>query len=120
MKNIAILTPTRARPGRLDTFIESVYATASNPERVFCYNYIDSDDPRQKAYEDYTRTQPDNSTNILGESQSVSISWNNLAKFAIDELDSSIDDENAGETILIMGNDDLIYRTYGWLSLIHI
>jgi hypothetical protein len=48
MKNIAILTPTRARPGRLDTFVNSVYQTAANPERVFCYNYIDEDDPRHK------------------------------------------------------------------------
>ena len=53
MKNIAILTPTRARPGRLDTFLESVYNTAEHPERVFCYNYIDDDDPRKKAYENY-------------------------------------------------------------------
>ena len=52
MKNIAILTPTRARPGRLDTFVNSVYQTAANPERVFCYNYIDEDDPRSKAYDD--------------------------------------------------------------------
>jgi len=111
MKNIAILTPTRARPGRLDTFIESVYQTATNPERVFCYNYIDNDDPRQKAYEDYTDKQPNNSTNIIGEPQSVSVSWNVLAK-------SAIDDDYAGETILIMGNDDLIYRTHGWDTIV--
>jgi glycosyl transferase/beta-hydroxylase protein BlmF len=107
MKNIAILTPTRARPGRLDTFIESVYATASNPERVFTYNYIDEDDPRQKAYEDYAAKQHDNSTNLLGETQSVSISWNVLAQYAANHLDRPAD-------ILIMGNDDLIYRTPGW------
>ena len=36
MKNIAILTPTRARPGRLDTFIRiCVYATASVPRTSF-------------------------------------------------------------------------------------
>ena len=57
MKNIAILTPTRARPGRLDTFIQSVYQTATNPERVFCYNYIDDDDPRKKAYDLIYRTR---------------------------------------------------------------
>ena len=111
MKNIAILTPTRARPGRLDTFIQSVYDTATNPERVFCYNYIDSDDPRQKAYEDYTKRQHNNSTNILGEPQSVSISWNVLAECAVDN-------DDAEETILIMGNDDLIYRTHGWDTIV--
>jgi hypothetical protein len=111
MKNIAILTPTRARPGRLDTFVNSVYQTAANPERVFCYNYIDEDDPRQKAYMDYDVLQHDNSTNVLGEPQSVSISWNVLAEFAANHLDCPAD-------IFIMGNDDLVYRTPGWDTIV--
>lgn len=111
MKTIAILTPTRARPGRLDTFVNSVYATASNPERVWMYNYIDEDDPRTKAYEDYARRQHDNSTNLLGESQSVSISWNVIAQFATSHLERPAD-------ILIMGNDDLVYKTDGWDNII--
>ena len=111
MKNIAILTPTRARPGRLDTFLESVYNTAEYPERVFCYNYIDDDDPRKKAYENYLSKQHDNSTNVLGESQSVSISWNVCADFAANHLERPAD-------ILIMGNDDLIYRTRGWDTIV--
>ena len=111
MKNIAILTPTRARPGRLDTFLESVYNTAEHPERVFCYNYIDDDDPRKKAYENYSAKQHDNSTNLLGESQSVSISWNVCADFAANHSERPAD-------ILIMGNDDLIYRTHGWDTIV--
>ena len=111
MKTIAILTPTRARPGRLDTFVNSVYDTASNPERVWMYNYIDEDDPRTKAYEDYARRQHDNSTNLLGESQSVSISWNVIAQFATNHLERPAD-------ILIMGNDDLVYKTDGWDNII--
>ena len=46
MKTIAILTPTRSRPGKLDTFINSIYQTAAKPERVMCWNYIDEDDRR--------------------------------------------------------------------------
>jgi len=111
MKNIAILTPTRARPGRLDTFVNSVYETSANPERVFCYNYIDEDDPRSKAYDDYAERQHDNSTNLVGESQSVSLSWNILAKFAAEHLERPAD-------ILIMGNDDLVYRTQGWDTIV--
>jgi len=111
MKNIAILTPTRARPGRLDTFVNSVYETSANPERVFCYNYIDEDDPRSKAYDDYAEMQHDNSTNLVGESQSVSLSWNILAKFAAEHLERPAD-------ILIMGNDDLVYRTQGWDTIV--
>jgi len=113
MKKIAILTPTRARPGKLDTFLDSVYKTAANPERVFCWNYIDEDDPRQKAYEDYTKTQHDNSCNLVAEQQSVSISWNFLANYATSPSLS----ENPAD-ILIMGNDDLIYRTQGWDTIV--
>jgi len=113
MKNIAILTPTRARPGRLDTFIESVYQTAANPERVFCWNYIDDDDPRVKAYTDYADRQHDNSCNLISEKDSVSVSWNTLALYATSkELTDNVAD------ILVMGNDDLIYRTHGWDTIV--
>ena len=101
---IAVLTPTRARPGRLDSFVQSVHGLAKNKERVYTYNYIDSDDPRIKAYDDYRNKQPTNSTNVTGDPQSVSKSWNVLAKMAIDE----------GADVLIMGNDDMMYRTEGW------
>ena len=111
MKKIAILTPTRSRPGKLDTFIQSVYSTATHPERIFTYNYIDADDPRIKAYEEYTSRQHNNSTNLIGEPQSVSISWNVLANLAVNESEQPAD-------ILIMGNDDLIYRTPGWDDII--
>ena len=111
MKTIAILTPTRARPGRLDTFIESIFQTASHPERVWAYNYIDEDDPRTKAYEDYAARQHDNSTNLLGEAQSVSLSWNVLAQFATEHLERPAD-------ILIMGNDDLVYKTDSWDDIV--
>ena len=101
---IAVLTPTRARPGRLDSFIQSVHGLAKNKERVYTYNYIDSDDPRIKAYDDYRNKQPTNSTNVTGDPQSVSKSWNVLAQMAVDD----------GADVLIMGNDDMMYRTEGW------
>ena len=113
MKTIAILTPTRSRPGKLDTFINSIYQTAAKPERVMCWNYIDEDDPRTRAYEDYTKTQHDNSCNLVGEQQSVSISWNFLANYA-----TSADLSDKPADILIMGNDDLIYRTDGWDEIV--
>ena len=102
--NFAILTPTRQRPGRLDNFIRSVHDLAELKNRVYTYNYIDSDDPRIKAYDEYSNKQPKNNYNCVGEPQSVSKSWNVLAKVAIDD----------GADVLIMGNDDLLYRTQGW------
>jgi hypothetical protein len=109
MKTIAILTPTRARPGKLDRFIDSVYSTAANPDRVFCYNYIDDDDPRHLAYEDYAKNQHDNSCNIVCEAESVSLSWNTLALYANETNDIDM---------FIMGNDDLVYRTPGWDTIV--
>lgn len=108
---IAILTPSRARPGRLDSFIQSVYSTASDPSRVYCYNYIDSDDPRVSAYNDYSKKQNQNSMNIIAEPQSVSKSWNILAHAAMTFKAEPAD-------VLIMGNDDMIYRTQGWDNLL--
>ena len=48
--NIAILTPTRQRPGKLDRLIDSVYQTASDKNTIYMYNYIDDDDPRISQY----------------------------------------------------------------------
>ena len=42
--NIAILTPTRQRPGKLDRLIDSVYQTASDKNTIYMYNYIDDDE----------------------------------------------------------------------------
>ena len=106
--NFAVLTPTRQRPGKLDNFISSVHGLAANKDRVYTFNYIDSDDPRQKAYEDYLRKQPANNHNCTGEPQSVSKSWNVLAEAAIER----------GADVLIMGNDDLMYRTERWDELL--
>jgi len=100
----AILTPSRQRPGRLDNFIQSVHGLANDKGRVFTYNYIDSDDPRIKAYEEYQHKQPVNNINHIGEPQSVSKSWNVIAQKAVDD----------GADVLIMGNDDMLYRTQDW------
>jgi len=103
----AILTPTRGRPGRLDTFVASVFSTATIP--VFMFNYIDSDDPRIIAYRDYEQCyEKGHIINIYGEPKSVSQSWNDLAKKAIEH----------GCDPLIMGNDDLVYRTKDWNNIL--
>ena len=50
MNQIAILTPTRGRPERMETFLRSVYDNASSASRVKNYFYVDSDDPSQISY----------------------------------------------------------------------
>ena len=101
---IAILTPSRGRPGRLDNFICSVLEHAKYPDNILLYNYIDDDDPRLKSYEDFYRSQPINVYNVISTPQSVSKSWNVLANIAI----------GVGSDILIMGNDDQLYSTVDW------
>ncbi len=103
--NIAILTPTRQRPGKLDRLIESVYETASDKNSIRMYNYIDDDDPRLSQYKkNNDATLYNNVINVYDKAQSVSKSWNVLAEKAI---------KNSAD-VIIMGNDDLIYRTDDW------
>jgi glycosyltransferase involved in cell wall biosynthesis len=104
---ISILTPTRNRPNNCERFIKSIYNTAWERGGIELLFYVDKDDPAVEAYKDLERHCKTeyiglyNVRFIIGEPQSVSISWNDLAK------------ECTGD-VLIMGNDDLVYRTPGW------
>ncbi len=100
----AILTPTRNRRDRLYDFISSVFEHVSDFEKVHCFNYIDSDDPALGDYKVMNDTYYRFMTTVVGEPQSVSKSWNVLADLAIRKKFD----------VLIMGNDDLIYRTKNW------
>ena len=103
---ISILTPTRNRPNNCERFIKSIYNTAWERGGIELLFYVDKDDPAVEAYKDLERHCKTeyiglyNVRFIIGEPQSVSISWNDLAK------------ECTGD-VLIMGNDDLVYRTPG-------
>ena len=105
---IAILTPTRARPHRMKIFNDSVRETATENENVSIYYYIDSDDPKLEEYKVIDILHRDKAYFHVGVPQSISISWNVIAKQAIE----------AGADILIMGNDDLIYQTKNWDKLL--
>ena len=106
--NIAILTPTRQRPGKLDRLIASVYETASDKNSIRMYNYIDDDDPRQSRYKKNEESKSQNVINVYDKPQSVSKSWNVLAEKAMYES------KEWGADVLIMGNDDQVYRTNDW------
>lgn len=99
--NIAILTPTRSRPRRRAEFHNSVISLADSV--VSMYYYIDEDDPELETYQEAPL-----GNQIVGPAISVSKSWNDLARVAIEK----------GADILIMGNDDLIYKTKGWDSIL--
>ena len=106
-KNISILTPTRQRPERLEQFIKSVYEYTSERDRVEMLMYVDADDPAKDLYLDFFEHCQTEFKDFLrihfvfGAPKSVSQSWNELYIRSIGD-------------IIIMGNDDLIYRTESW------
>lgn len=99
---IGILTPTRQRLAKRARFHNSVIELADNPDNVRMYYYIDSDDPEANNYP--LQDLPGHRLDHIGDPISVSKSWNIIAQKAVDE----------GCDVLIMGNDDLVYRTKGW------
>ncbi len=93
---ISILTPTRGRPDSYARFIDSVLNTAD--DEIELLGYVDDDDNTAMQYP---------ADIIVGERQaSVGVSWNILAGMSTGD-------------ILIMGNDDLIYRTEHWDSILY-
>lgn len=104
---ISILTPTRGRPTRLIDFYESIIKNTKNSE-VELLSYVDTDDPNINEYKKRLINLKSKLKNknfsiqeIYSSRKWVSKSWNDLAK------------KSTGN-ILIMGNDDQIYKTFGW------
>ena len=110
---ISILTPTRNRPNNCERFIKSIYNTAWERGGIELLFYVDKDDPALQVYKDlekHCKTEYIGLYDvrfIVGEPQSVSLSWNDLAK------------ECKGD-VLIMGNDDLVYQTTSWDELLDV
>ena len=106
-KVISILTPTRNRVSRLNDFILSVYQHTRKKGRVEMLMYVDDDDPSKQQYKEYSKhcqiefAEMLNIRFVFGEAKSVSQSWNDLYHKSVGD-------------IIIMGNDDLIYRTSLW------
>ena len=104
---ISILTPTRNRPNNCERFIKSIYNTAKNPGNIELHFYVDNDDPSLEAYKSLAKHCYEEYNKFykcefeFGEPMSVSQSWNIIATKSTSYL-------------LIMGNDDLIYRTPEW------
>ena len=112
-KVISILTPTRQRVSRLSDFVLSVYQHTEEKNRLEMLMYIDSDDPNKEHYMDYydyLQTEFKDFMRVLfvcGEPQSVSKSWTDLYKKSVGD-------------IIIMGNDDLIYKTPSWDRMVEL
>jgi glycosyl transferase/beta-hydroxylase protein BlmF len=92
----SLLCPTRGRVKGAKELLDSALSTADDPSRVEVLFYVDSDD---ELAEEYKRVLGDRVT--IGEPMSVSKSWNIIAGKCTGD-------------ILIMANDDIVYRTQGW------
>ena len=106
MNAISILTPTRNRPNNCDRFIKSLYETTQYTGTLELLFYVDSDDPAKDIYKEIEERWQNNFWRIefvIGEPMSVSKSWNIIAEKSLGD-------------IMIMGNDDLIYKTVRWDS----
>ena len=107
------MTPTRQRPQRLEQFIKSVYEYTSERDRVEMLMYVDVDDPAKDLYLDFfehCQTEFEEFLRIhfvFGAPKSVSRSWNELYERSVGD-------------IIIMGNDDLVYRTDGWDRMVEL
>jgi len=99
----SILTPSRNRPDRLITHVDSILDRAQYPEYVEIMVYVDFDDP---SLERYNELQYYRGIKIVfGPSQSISKSWNIIAS------------QSTGD-VMIMGNDDQEYQTLAWDTLL--
>lgn len=101
---ISILCPTRGRAAKAEKFAKSVLENAADRDSVEILFYIDSDDPEMS---DYTKrlVNLQGCRLIYGRPDSVSRSWNVLAHFSRGDF-------------LIMGNDDLEYKTGRWDAIL--
>jgi hypothetical protein len=108
---ISILTPTRNRPDNCQRFIKSIYQTTKNIGTIELLFYVDKDDPSIGAYMSLQKHCYDEFPGFprvqfsFGDPIPVCDSWNFMAK------------DSMGD-VIIMGNDDLIYRTPEWDSIL--
>jgi hypothetical protein len=96
----SLLCPTRERPAMALRYLESVFATAKNPEYVEVLFYVDSDDPCLRQYVELLSTRP-NCKLVVGPNVGVGRAWNVLARMSDGEY-------------LMMANDDLVHETFDW------
>lgn len=101
----AILTPTRSRPEKMRRHLQSISDTISTTSDVCVYVFVDSDDPDILKYRDLESEQFNIPTVFLYDDvHSIGVAWNIMAKLAI----------NDGADWIVMGNDDIVYKTSDW------
>lgn len=97
MKKITVLCPSRGRPDRLENMIASLYATAMNGIYVDVNVLLDRDDPCVQAYQEAQMLCDIE----VADRMPVPAAFQYLA-------------DRATGDILMLGSDDIEFRTRGW------
>ena len=105
---ISLLCPTRGRPENALRLAKSLLDTTADPERIELLFYIDDDDKNEGQYLELLdkwlkeKNDPFAKCEVtIGPAISISESWNTIAARAKGDL-------------LIMANDDQVYKTNAW------
>jgi glycosyl transferase/beta-hydroxylase protein BlmF len=101
---VSVLCPTLGRPQKAVEFAQSAIKTAFGPVEVWLY--VDDDDPKAREYA--LAFGPNRNPNIhllVGPPGRVGRAWNTLA-------------ERCHGDLLMMGNDDQVFVTRGWDSIL--
>lgn len=93
---ISVLCPTRERPELFTRMVDSALMTGGKNFELLAY--VDDDDPKLG---EYARLDLDGVKLIAGLPDGVGKAWNRLAR-------------EAKGNLLMMANDDLVFRTDGW------
>ena len=99
---IAVVTPTRGRPERVRTMIDSALEAAGDPESIDLWFYVDDDDPSLPGYRKVFADRPVHV--MYGPSDGVGRAWNRMARAATAR----------GCELFMLGNDDLVFVTPDW------
>ena len=94
MKKVSLLCPTRGRPERALSCLNSILSTQqNNNEILFC---LQEDDPALSKYSSEIKSR-----SIISKPRSTSYYWNLLAE------------KSTGDLLVLMG-DDVIIKTPNW------
>ena len=110
-KNVfSILCPSRERPKNLERLINNLNKFSNERGRIELLVYVDNDDPLVDEYSEINNNYINKRNKIIfklhiGEPKSVSKSWNDIAKISTGD-------------VFIMGNDDFIFETKGWDTIL--
>lgn len=97
----SLLTPSRGRPARFRAMLDSVLATAARKDLVRIELLVDPDDAALPAYEVHAREHPCVHLQVAPQRMTVAAAFQYLA-------------DRARGDILMMGSDDILFRTPGW------